>query len=87
MENRNTNTGTNSPSLPGRHSRQQSLDERRRGPSTPPPPPSQPPASNNVQTPLSPSNPEAATAAGVDHLARDFGYLLKPEIYHPLTQL
>ncbi|KAI9864305.1 MAG: hypothetical protein M1813_003225 [Trichoglossum hirsutum] len=55
------------------------------GPSTPPPPSQS--STSNVQSPLSPSNPEAAMAAGVDHLARDFGYLLKPEIYHPLAQL
>ncbi|KAH0542711.1 hypothetical protein FGG08_002946 [Glutinoglossum americanum] len=49
--------------------------------STPPPT-----ASAGVsRSPLSPSDhPEAA---GSTHVARDFGYLLKPEVYHPLTQL
>ncbi|KAI9771675.1 MAG: hypothetical protein M1840_001891 [Geoglossum simile] len=43
------------------------------------------------QTPLSPSSPSHLSAeaamGGVEHPARDFGYLLKPEIYHPLSQL
>ncbi|KAA6416218.1 MAG: hypothetical protein FRX48_00938 [Lasallia pustulata] len=34
------------------------------------------------------TNPWDTTAlAGIDHPARDFSYLLRPEIYHPLTQL
>ncbi|KAI9714071.1 MAG: hypothetical protein M1812_006518 [Candelaria pacifica] len=46
--------------------------------------------SSRPQTPLSPSNPlrrsAEAAMASIDHPAKDFKFLLKPENFHPITQ-